>query len=212
MQTTPEPNKTAHKESLTNFDCYYLYGLTNNPYRQSNDFKSFEALYKKVIGLQGGILIGSSFHPYQLVNHKGTSVWHAAYIQVYLNNKKEEIFNAIINEKANFLVDPSAAFKDILVWPDTRLSYKENPVFSKYVPFVIPFLVYKTTEQPNWEHEINLAMATLGNASEYVEQITNLSRFILPEPSFVLGFDKLEETNPEQLIENFINCKGMLGE
>jgi hypothetical protein len=211
--TTVQPiTQSAQKDALVNFDCYYLYGLTNNPYRQSNDFKSFGELYKNVIGLKGGIIIGSSFHSYQLVNSKGTTVWQAGYVQLYLNNKKEEAFNAIINDNGLFLVDPSAPFKDIMVWPDTRLTNDENPIFSKYVPFVIPFLVYKTDDQTNWDTEIALGMATKGNASEYVGQITNLTRFIMPEPSFVLGFDKFDEANPSGLIDNFINCKKLLGQ
>lgn len=99
-----------------------------------------------------------------------------------------------------------------MVWSDTRLTNDENPIFSKYVPFVIPFLVYKLTDQTNWDLEINIEMATKGNASDFVGQITNLTRFIMPEPSFILGFDKFDEKNPSRLIDNFINCKQLLGQ
>jgi hypothetical protein len=68
---TPQTAPKTQKGSLTNFDCYYIYGLTDNPFRQSKDLKSFVELYKKVIGIKGGVVIGSSFHPYQLVNPKG---------------------------------------------------------------------------------------------------------------------------------------------
>lgn len=210
--TTQQKSNTVEKNSLKNFECYYVYGLTNNPYRQSNDFKSFGELYKNIVGVKGGIAIGSSFHPYQLVNQKGTTVWHAAYVQLYTNNKKDEAFEAIINENELFLVDPSASFNDIMVWPDTRLTNDENPIFSKYVPYVIPFLIYNSPEQTKWDIEIALGMALKGNASEYVGQITNLTRFIMPEPSFVLGFDKFDESNPSKLIDNFINCKQLLGQ
>jgi hypothetical protein len=205
---SPQPKK----DSLTNFESCYLYGLTDNPLRQSSDLKSFEELYRKVIGQKGGIVIGSSFHPYQLVNPKGTTVWHAGYIQLYLNSKKDESFNAIINDNGISLVDPSSAFRELMVWPDTRLTYDENPIFSKYVPFVIPFLVYKSAGQTNWDIEINRGMVTEGNASEYVGQITNLTRFLMPEPSFILGFDNFDETNPSGLIDNFIKCKKLLGQ
>ncbi|WP_162796271.1 hypothetical protein [Pedobacter namyangjuensis] len=209
---TSHTTQTVQNDALANFDCYYIYGLTDNPFRQSNDFKSFGELYKKVIGTKGGIVIGSSFHPYQLVNPKGTSAWQAGYVQLYLNNKKDEAFDAIINDNGLLLVDPSSAFKDIMIWPDTRLTNDENPIFSKYVPFVIPFLVYKPTEELNWDIEIALGMATKGNASDYVGQITNLTRFIMPEPSFILGFDKFDDTNPSRLIDNFMNCKKLLGQ
>lgn len=84
----PQTPLTTQKDALTNFDCCYIYGLTDNPFRQSNDFKSFGELYNKVIGKKGGIVIGSSFHPYQLVNPKGTTAWQAAYVQIYMNKKK----------------------------------------------------------------------------------------------------------------------------
>src|SRR6476660_3781222 len=104
QQPTNQKNNTSSikNDSLTNFDCYYLYGLTDNPYRQSSDASSFSQLYNKVIGKKGGIIIGSSFHPYQLVNPKGTTVWQAGYVQLYVNEKKDEAFSAIINEKAQF--------------------------------------------------------------------------------------------------------------
>ena len=36
--------------SLSNFKFYYLYGLTDNPNKLSNDATAFNKLYKKVIG------------------------------------------------------------------------------------------------------------------------------------------------------------------
>lgn len=208
--STEQTSQKTQKDAMVNFDCYYIYGLTDNPFRQSDDFKSFGELYKNVIGVKGGIVIGSSFHPYQLVNSKGTTVWQAAYVQLYLNNKKDEAFNAIINDNGLFFVDPSSTFEDNMVWPDTRLTNDENPIFSKYVPFIIPFLVYKNAEELNWDVQIALGMQTNGNATDYVRQINKLTRFMMPEPSFVLGFDEFDETNPSKLIDNFINCKKLI--
>ncbi len=206
-----QSNESATKnDSLTNFDYFYLYGLTDNPYRQSKDIKEFNNLYNKLIGDKGGIIIGSSFHPYQLVNPKGTTAWQAAYLQLYVNEKKDEAFNAIINENGQFLVDPSSAFKDINVWPDTRLTFDENPIFSKYVPFVIPFLVYKSNTQTQWDLDLNVEIALKGHASEFVNTITNSIRFFMPEPSFILGFDEFYEQNPSSVIDNFINCKKLI--
>jgi hypothetical protein len=102
--STPRATQIVQKDAITNFECYYIYGLTDNPFRQSKDFKSLEGLYKKVIGVKGGIAIGSSFHPYQLVNPKGITVWQASYVQLYANNKKDEAFNAIINDNEIFVV------------------------------------------------------------------------------------------------------------
>lgn len=203
-----EPEKKF--DSITNFNCFYLFGLTDNPNRQSNDVKSFESLYKNVIGDSGGIIIGNSFHPYQIVNPKGTTIWHASYVKLYLNEDKENAFNSIANENGRFLVDLGTSFNQLNVWPDTRLTYEENSIFSKYVPFIIPFLVYKNDEQIKWDQELNIEIALNGHASKYVESITNLTRFMMPEPSFILGFDEFDEQNPSKLIENFIKCKSML--
>ena len=206
-----EPIKETERkpDSLTNFNCFYLFGLTDNPNRQSNDVKSFENLYEKVIGNIGGIIIGNSFHPYQIVNPKGTTIWHASYVKLYLDENKENAFNAIANDNGRFLVDLGVSFNELNVWPDTRLTYEENPIFSKYVPFIIPFLVYKNDEQIKWDKELNIEIALNGHASNYLESITNLTRFMMPEPSFILGFDEFDEQNPSRLLENFINCKSM---
>ena len=210
-ETVQKQNNTESKDySMTNFDYYYLYGLTDNPYRQSADAKLFNTLYDKVIGNKGGIIIGSSFHPYQIVNPKGTTVWHAAYVQIYVNENKEQAFDAITNDKGQFLVNPSSAFKDINMWPDTRLSYEENPIFRKYVPFIIPFLVYKSEGSTQWDIDLTMEIGLHGHASNYVNNITNLTRFLMPEPSFILGFDEFDEQNPSRLIDNFINCKKLI--
>ncbi|AIN75151.1 hypothetical protein O8E88_002362 [Flavobacterium psychrophilum] len=196
-------------DSMVNFQCYYLFGLTDNPNRESKDTKSFTNLYENIIGEKGGIIIGNSFHPYQIVNPKGTTIWHASYVKLYVNENKDEVFKAIINENTKFLVDLGSTFNEINVWPDTRLTYEENPIFSKYVPFIIPFLVYKSEEQTKWDLELNIEIALNGHATNYVNSINELTRFIMPEPSFILGFDEFDEQNPSKLIENFINCKSM---
>ncbi|UGS24470.1 hypothetical protein [Flavobacterium channae] len=196
-------------DSMVNFECYYLFGLTDNPNRTSKDSKSFNELYENVIGKNGGIIIGNSFHPYQIVNPKGTTIWQASYVKLYVNENKDEVFKSIINENAKYLVDLEKTFNEINVWPDTRLTYEENPIFSKYVPFIIPFLVYKSEEQPKWDLELNIQIALNGHATNYVNSINELTRFLMPEPSFILGFDEFDEQNPSKLIENFLNCKTM---
>jgi hypothetical protein len=196
--------------SLTDFEFYYLYGLTNNPFSQSTDVKSFNVLFGKVIGDRGGIIIGSSFHPYQIVNPKGTTVWHAAYVQLYLNEKKEEAFKAISQDNGQFLVNPSNSFKEIMVWPDTRLTNDENPIFSKYVPFIIPFLVFKSKSKIQWDVDLAKDIQLNGHSSNYVNSVSDMTRFLMPEPSFILGFDEFDGQNPTKLIQNFIDCKKLI--
>ncbi|QMW01094.1 hypothetical protein [Spirosoma foliorum] len=111
-------------------------------------------LYRKVIGDIGGIAITNSFHPYYIVNQKGTTVWNAAYVNVYINEKQDEFSRNIQTNKAIYMVDMGPIFTEINVWPDTRLTYEENPLFSRYVPFIIPFLVYNPDKEIRWDYEI----------------------------------------------------------
>jgi hypothetical protein len=194
---------------ITDFRSYYLYGFTDNPFLQPNDAGAFNQLYAKVIGDMGGLIISGSFHPYQIVNQKGTTVWHVAYLHVHFNENKEEAFRAITREQARFLVDPSDSFKNIFTWPDKRLTFETDPFFSKYVPFIIPFLVYKPQKKLNWDLEIQKEMNQKGHAGDYVESITESIRFFMPKPAFILGFDEFDEQNPSKMIDNFISCKSL---
>ena len=196
--------------SLLSYKPCYLYGFTENPNNVAVDKQQFGELYQKVIGNIGGIAINNSFHPYFIVNKKGTTVWNAAYVKIYVNENKGELFERIRTDNAIFTIDTASAFTEVNVWPDTRLTHEENPIFGSYVPFIIPFLVYDTEEEMRWDYEINKGLSEKGHATEYVESITNSIRFFMPEPAFVLGFDEFDEKNPSAMIDNFINCKQML--
>ncbi|MET4142018.1 hypothetical protein [Pedobacter sp. UYP1] len=220
-----EPINTTNEDdngelpSLSDFKFYYLYGFTDQPNQVSADFDQFNALYKLVIGQIGGAAITNSYHPYFIVNPKGTTVWAAAYIKLYINENKGEVFNNISTAAAIYGVDTSPILKDMHVWPDTRLTNAENPVFSKYVPFIIPFLVSAShpdsslpeSSHPelNWDKEINSGMATKGNATAYVEQVNAAIKFFMPPPAFIIGFDEFDENNPSGMIDKFIECKSM---
>jgi hypothetical protein len=195
--------------SLSNFNYYYLYGFTDNPNNVAADKQLFGELYHKVIGDIGGIAINNSFHPYFIVNKKGTTVWSAAYVKMYVNQDHDEAFRNIRVNNAIYTIDAAPMFLEVNVWPDTRLTYDENPLFSRYVPFIIPFLVYNSKQEMRWDYEIAKGVAEKGNASDYVEYINNAIRFFMPEPAFIIGFDEFDETNPSGLIDNFINCKEM---
>lgn len=207
--TTTNEDDNGELPLLSDFKFYYLYGFTDQPNQISTDFEQFNALYKLVIGQVGGVAITNSYHPYFIVNPKGTTVWAAAYIKLYINEKKDEVFNNISAAAAIYGVDTSPILKDMHIWPDTRLTTTENPVFSKYVPFIIPFLVSAKHQELNWDKEINSGMATKGNAAAYVEQVTAAIKFFMPEPAFIIGFDEFDENNPSGMIDKFIKCKSM---
>ena len=201
---------TAALPSLTDFACLYLYGVSPNPYRQATDMAQFGQLYDLVVGEHGGLSIGSTFHPYQLVNPGGITVWYAAYAQLYAQPDRNELFAAITQDKARFLVAPPASFADFHLWPDTRLSSVENPVFSRYIPFVLPFLVHKGETGLRWDEATAVAKAQPALFRSYLDTVNEALRFVQPAPAFVLGFDEFDEQQPGQLIERFLSCRDML--
>ena len=199
--TGPTPN---------DFACFYLYGLTNNPHQQSADYDKFGELYKLVVGAHGGFSIASSFHPYQLLNPAGVSVWYAAYAQFYAQPNRIEMFGEMTLEKTPFLVVPPGSFSEYNVWSDARLTHAQNPIFSRYSPFVIPFLVRKDPEALRWDAEIAAADGDRDRLSWYVEAVKDAIQFVQPSPAFLLGFGEFDEEHPEHLIEKFMNCRKLL--
>ncbi|MBJ6109516.1 hypothetical protein JAO73_10855 [Hymenobacter sp. BT523] len=196
--------------TLNDFASFYLYGLTNNPYQQSTDFDKFGELYNLVIGAHGGFSIASSFHPYQLVSPAGVSVWYAAYAQFYSQPNRVEMFGEMTLEQAKFVVTPPDSFAAYHVWPDSRLIHAENPIFSQYIPFVLPFLVRKDPAALRWDAEISAAQGDKERLGWYHDAVNEAIKFIQPSPSFVLGFEEFDEQHPERVIEKFMGCRDML--
>ena len=196
--------------SLNDFASFYLYGLTSLPYRQSTDLAKFGELYNLVIGNHGGLGLASTFHPYQLVNPGGLTVWYAAYAQFYAQPNRLELFAEMTVEKASFVTAPPASFSEFHVWPDTRLTTDENPIFGRFVPFVIPFLVRKDPELLRWDKEFAAAADDKARLAPYLKAVNEAIKFVQPAPAFVLGFDEFNEKQPEQLVEKFISCRDML--
>jgi hypothetical protein len=208
--SAPASPNPAAIPSLADFACFYLYGVTNNPYQQSADIEQFGQLYDLVIGAHGGVSIGSSFHPYQLVNPAGVTVWYTAYAQLYAQRNRAELFGAMAEEQARFLVAPPASFSEFHVWPDTRLTSAENPVFSHYIPFVLPFLVRKGPAPLRWDAEFAAADGDATRLQPYLEAVTQALRFVQPAPAFVLGFEEFREAQPELVVEQFMACRPLL--
>ncbi|OGX86426.1 hypothetical protein BEN47_13040 [Hymenobacter lapidarius] len=217
----PLPQKPSHVSDTTtpaaptgptpnDFASFYLYGLTTTPYQQSTDFDKFGELYKLVVGAHGGFSIASSFHPYQLLNPAGVSVWYTAFAQFYAQPSRIEMFGEMTLEKTSFLVVPPASFAEYNVWPDVRLTHAENPIFSRYVPFVIPFLVRKAPAALRWDAEVAAAGTDRERLSWYLEAVKDAMQFLQPAPALLLGFGEFDEQHPEQLIEKFMNCRDLL--
>ena len=196
--------------SLTDFASFYLYGLTNQPYQQSADLTKFGELYNLVIGQHGGLGMASTFHPYQLVNPAGLTVWYAAYAHFYAQPNRFELFAEMTLEKAQFVVMPPASFAEFHVWPDTRLTTDENPIFGRFVPFVIPFLVRKDPELLHWDEEFAAADGDNRRLRPYLDAVNAAIKFVQPAPAFVLGFGEFDEQQPELLVEKFLSSRDML--
>ena len=196
--------------SLTDFASFYLYGLTDNPYRQSTDMAGFGQLYNLVVGTHGGVALSSSLHPYQLINPAGVTVWYAAYAQLYAQPNRDALFGAITDEQARYVVAPPASFADFHVWPDQRLTSAENPVFSHYIPFVLPFLVRKGPAPLRWDAEFAAADGDSARLQPYLEAVNEAIRFVQPSPAFILGFDEFQEQRPERMIEQFMSMRDTL--
>ncbi len=196
--------------SLADFACFYLYGLTNQPYRQSADLVKFGELFNLVVGPHGGVGVASTFHPYQLVSAAGVSVWYAAYAQFYAQPDRVEMFGAMTLEKAQFVVVPPASFAGFHVWADARLTADENPIFDRFVPFVIPFLVRKNPDALRWDAEFAAAGADAQRLRPYLQAVSEAIHFVQPAPAFVLGFGEFDEQQPEQLVEKFLSCRDLL--
>ena len=154
--------------------------------------------------------MASTFHPYQLVNPAGISVWYTAYAQFYAQPNRFELFAEMTLEKAQFVLVPPASFAEFHVWPDTRLTSDENPIFSRFIPFVIPFLVRKDPELLRWDQEFAAAEGDSARISPYLKAVHEAIRFVQPAPAFVLGFAEFDEQQPEQLIEHFLSSRDML--
>lgn len=204
------PDSAPTGPSIADFAYFYLYGLTNQPYQQAADLGKFGELFRLVAGNHGGLGIASSFHPYQLLNPAGVSVWYAAYAQFYAQPNRVELFGAMTLEQAQFVVVPPASFAGFHPWPDTRLTTDKNPIFSRFIPFVIPFLVRKNPDALRWDAEITAAEGDKHRLNPYLKAVSKAIKFVQPAPAFVLGFGEFEEQQPEQLIEKFLSCRDLL--
>ena len=204
------PDSAPTGPTRADFACFYLYGLTNQPYRQAADLGKFGELFSLVIGQHGGLSIGSTFHPYQLLNPAGVSVWYAAYAQFYAQPNRVEMFGEMTLEKAQFVLVPPASFGEFHVWPDARLTSDENPIFSRFIPFVIPFLVRKNPDALRWDTEFAAGQNDQNSLRAYLQAVNEAIHFVQPAPAFVLGFGEFDEQQPTQLVEQFMSCRDLL--
>lgn len=191
--------------TLSSFRKEYIWGFTQgNPMRHSTDKDAFYQLIHKLVGNNPTITIGASFHPYQLVDAAGKDIWELTY-EIIESNKYCD-YDHLIAEKSFFHMNPPGAQAfPIVKWEDKRLYHEVNPEFGRLVPFVIPYLTFDDGTQPLWLDKLHEGIKEKGNAQEYVTEINTASRFIMPEPTFIIGFDEFHAHNPRPLVSNFVN-------
>ena len=144
------------------------------------------------------------------MNEAGISVWYMAYAQLYAEASRLEMYAEMTVEKTSFVVVPPASFAEFHTWPDTRLTTDENPIFGRFVPFVIPFLVRKDPELLRWDAEFAATEGEKSRLRPYLDAVNTAIKFVQPAPAFVLGFGEFNEQQPELLVEKFMSCRDML--
>lgn len=202
-----QTSKTAlEPENTEQIRYYYLYGFVNtNPNYSFTNEDLAKRIYQKIIGSNGGVMINGSFHPYCVVNAKGVNIWDAAHILSKHNN--ENLINDL-REGNLFFFDLASQFNQLLLWrDDTRLTFEENPLFGKVVPFLIPFLVLDKGRDTYFDQRIVTELNEQGHAHNYLEEINTLLKEFMHESVFVLGFDEVNPVNKHAIIDNFVNAK-----
>jgi len=198
--------------TLSSFRKEYLWGFTQgNPMRHSTDKDAFYKLIHLLTGDNATVTIGASFHPYQLLDKDGKDIWTTLY-EVIEQNKFCD-YNELIEQKFFFHMNPPGpeAFP-IQKWKDTRLFHEVNPEFARLVPFVIPYLTHNNGEQPVWLMKLHEGITTKGNAHEFITEVNQASRFIMPEPSFIIGFEEFHVNNPNKMVGHFVDFLGKIQE
>ncbi|GAL87746.1 ankyrin repeat-containing protein [Sporocytophaga myxococcoides] len=197
--------KDSEKITLNSFRKEYIWGFTQgNPKRMSDDKNGFYKLIQPLTGNNGTITIGASFHPYQIINQSGDDIWETLYKVIEANKFCD--YNHLIEEKYFFHMNtPGPQAFPIGNWEDQRLYTEINPEFSRFVPFLIPYLTYNTLEDPLWLEKLHMGIATVGNAQEFIESVNIASRFLMPEPTFFIGFGVFEKNNPSELIDHYVD-------
>lgn len=190
-------------KQLSSWRYSYLWGFTSGfPMRHSADNEAFARLIGLATGRKGAVTIGASFHPYQLVNAKGVPVWAQTMVAILMNDidvKEVTTTNTFFH-----MNPPGPEAFPLILWPDDRLSTDVTPAFGRYVPFVIPYLEFEDGEAPYWSERLTEDVRVHGHADAYLNAINDSLRFLLPKPSFVVGFGVLDEQHPEALVEDFV--------
>ncbi|MCF8275727.1 MAG: hypothetical protein K9J17_03245 [Flavobacteriales bacterium] len=189
----------------SNWEHHYIYGfISGNPYQTISDLNAVVTIFKNTVGKKGFIGIDSIFHPYNLVNPKGVTAWDLAWFSVYTPDNGKFIGEIAENKTATVVNAEALNLKDnYRVWPNNDLDPEINEQYSKYVPFVLPYLIYKNNDEPHWSEMIKSELELQGQAHTYIENFNSVFSKCINGHVMTLGFGEFDRENLDELIENF---------
>ena len=207
-KTEQSEKKTESKKPFeipSNWEHHYIYGFINgNPHQTISDINAVVEIVRNTVGNKGFIGMDSIFHPYNLVNHKGATAWDLAWFKVYFQDNGKFIGEIAGNETATVIKAEQLNLKDnYRIWPNNDLDPKKNPQYSKYVPFIFPYLIYKNNEEPHWAKMIKAEIEIQGHAGTYIENFNSVFSKFVSGHIMTLGFGEFDRENLDEVIEKF---------
>lgn len=192
-------------EIPSNWEHSYIYGfISGDPFQTISDLDAVAVLIKNTVGHKGFIALDSIFHPYNLVNHKGVTAWDLAWFRVYSQDNGGFIREIGDNKNATVVnVETLNLKENFRIWPNADLDPEKNVQYSKYVPFVFPYLVYKNNDEPHWSKMIKAELELQGHAQTYIENFNSVFSKVVKGHVMTLGFGEFDRENPDDLIEKF---------
>ena len=203
--TEKSPESKEPFEIPSNWEHHYIYGFINgNPHQALSDLNAVIEIIKNTVGNKGFIGIDSIFHPYNLMNHKGTTAWDLAWFRVYFQDNGKFIKEIAYNKTATVIKSEQLNLKDnYRVWPNNELDPEKNPQYSKYVPFIFPYLIYKNNDEPHWLKMINEEMKIQGHAQTYIGNFNSVFSKFIDGHIMTLGFGEFNRENLDDVIQKY---------
>lgn len=204
----PTEEKSEDKTPLevpSNWEHHYIYGfIGGNPLQTITDLNSVITIIKNTVGNKGFIGMDSIFHPYNLINEKGVTAWDLAWFRVYTQDNGNFIQEIGKNQTATVVKTELLNLKDnFRIWPNDSLNPEKHKQYSKYVPFIFPYLIYKSEERPHWESMIKAEIELQGHAQTYINNFNSVFSNFFKGHVMTLGFGEFDRENLDDLIFKF---------
>lgn len=204
-KTEPKVEENNPFENPSNWEEHYIWGfMSGYPYQTISDINTVVEIVKNTVGNKGFIGIDTIFHPYYLTNHKGITAWDLAWLKVCVFDNGKLVREIGENKNATVVKAETFGLKDnFRIWPNDSLNPEKNKQYSKYVPFVFPYLVYKNNDEPHWSNIIKAEVALQGHAQTYIDNFNSVFSKFITGHIMTLGFGKFDRENHNDLIEKF---------